>query len=173
MTYISKHLRPSAYLRYGFFSGVIILLCFILKMFHWISYGLWLERRHDKGALSYFWIFFLVMLTLLIVKGSITASVSYMRRRVMKNKNISHNFWQNICTSFWCTSCAVCQAANEFSGEDGKQFWNVEIVWFEMRKILEKFFDFWITKKINFKRPQKWVRHLAFTPFTSPYYHYF
>ena len=97
-------------------------------MFHWISYGLWLERRHDKGALSYFWITFLVILTVMIVKSSIGASVSYMRKRVMKHKNISYNFWKNFCTSFWCTSCAVCQAANEFSGEDGKQFWNVEIV---------------------------------------------
>ena len=50
------------------------------------------------------------------------------RKNVMMDRKIYYSFWENCCTVFWCYSCAICQSANEYSGDDGKQFWKVEIV---------------------------------------------
>ena len=50
------------------------------------------------------------------------------RKNVMKDRKIPYSFWENCCTVYWCYCCAICQSANEYSGDDGKQFWKVEIV---------------------------------------------
>ena len=133
---IMHHLRikNNAASKMKFFIGLVIItiLYIVLFLFDFERLSLRIkflanQKNHEINTTTdetnYFlfsmaWLTFIILFCLLF----------YVRKNVMRDRKIYYSFWENCCMVFWCHSCVICQSANEYSGDDGKQFWKVEIV---------------------------------------------
>ena len=133
---IMHHLRirNNAASMIKFFIGlaIITILCILLRTTTFIVVALNDDTMTDESLIGMYetlmanwWLLWLLSIIFGIFFFCLLFSV---RKNVMMDRKVYYSFWENCCTVFWCYSCAICQSANEYSGDDGKQFWKVEIV---------------------------------------------
>ena len=113
-----------------FFIGLVIItiLC-ILRSYFGMESRYWFKKfgaNKNDTTIEETWLLFWVAA---VVFGLILLCLLFsVRKSVMKDRKIYYSFWENCCMVFWCHCCVICQSANEYAGDDGKEFWKVEIV---------------------------------------------